>query len=296
MYTAHDQASNTATATQRRVAPRLLAGVVALLMVAAVGATPADAQATRPGDPATAETHFLQLLNAERAAVGAAPLVLDAGLRNDARGWSGVMAAQNRLFHTSTLVEDTARSLPNWQRAGENVGYGFSVETLHNSFVASRAHYDNIVGDFNRIGIGVVYTPTRTWVTFRFAKVSTVDTVAGTTAVSHSVAADQVRRLYLAFFKREPDAGGSQFWVTKLTAGLPLGQVSAEFIKSAEFRSTYGHLTDGQFITMVYRNVLVRDPDTTGYNYWVGQMQRGMGRGSVMTNFSESAEFKRNTA
>jgi uncharacterized protein YkwD len=296
MYTGHDQASNTARATQRRVVPRLLAGVVALLMIAAVGATPAAAQATRPGDPATAETHFLQLLNAERAAVGAAPLVLDAGLRNDARSWSGVMAQQNRLFHTSTLVEDTARSLPNWQRAGENVGYGFSVETLHNSFVASAAHYANIVGDFNRIGIGVVYTPTRTWVTFRFAKVSTVDAVAGTTAVSHSVATDQVRRLYLAFFEREPDSAGSQFWVTKITAGFPLGQISAEFIKSAEFRSTYGSLTDRDFITMVYRNVLGRVPDTGGYDYWVDKMQRGMGRGGIMTNFSESAEFKSTTA
>jgi uncharacterized protein YkwD len=283
----------------RRAAPRLTAGVIAVLLAAAVFATPAGAQATRPGDPAQAENQFLQLLNQERAAAGRAPLQSHPNLVRDARAWSGVMAQQNRLFHTSTLASDTTRSIPDWTRAGENVGRGWSVETLHSSFVASASHYANVVGDFNYVGVGVVYTADRTYVTFRFAKGPTSTVVAGTAAtntVSATEAAGQVRRLYLAFFEREPDSAGSTFWVTKIMEGFPLGQISAEFIKSAEFRTTYGHLTDGQFITMVYKNVLGRAPDASGYDYWVQRMAQGMGRGSVMVNFSESAEFRTKTA
>lgn len=269
------------------------AGVLLVVMLfALVGATPSDAQTTRPGDPAVAEAEFVRLLNQERAKAGRAPLVVHPNLTRDARNWSAVMAPQGTWVHTTDLAGETARSLPNWQRAGENVGYGWSVGSLHTKFVGSSTHYNNMIGDFNYVGIGVVYTSDRTYVTVRFAKAP----VPTTTTVSATVAAEQVRRLYIAFFKREPDAGGSAFWVNKIVNGYPLGQISAEFIKSSEFVTTYGRLSDGQFITMVYQNVMGRTPDSGGYAYWVEKMQQGMGRGGIMTNFSESAEFKAKTA
>lgn len=287
------------TRVGHRPGRRLVATVAALLVAAAVLAAPVDAQATRPGEPTTAEAEFLRLLNQERARAGLGALQSHPNLVRDARGWSGVMARENRHFHTTTLAADTARSVPGWTRAGENVGRGWSIPRLHDAFVASPGHYRNIVGDFNYVGVGVVYTPERTWVTFRFAKGPAGAVVAGTSVeapVSYSVATGQVRRLYLAFFKREPDSAGSTFWVTKVTGGYPLGGIAAEFIKSAEFRTTYGHLSDGQFVNLVYQNVLGRAPDAAGYSYWTQQMSRGMGRGSVMVNFSESAEFKAKTA
>jgi uncharacterized protein YkwD len=286
-------ASNATKATRR-----VVAAVVAVLVAMGVFASPVAAQETRPGNPATAEAEFAQLLNQARASRGLAPLQVHPNLTRDARGWSGVMAQQNRLFHTSTLAGDTAASIPTWSRAGENVGRGWAIRGLHDAFVASPTHWGNIVGDYNYVGVGVVYTSERTWVTFRFAKAAT-DGVAGTstqTPVSQVAIAGQVRRLYLAFFKREPDAAGSSFWVNKVTNGYSLGGIAGEFIKSAEFRATYGHLSDGQFITMVYQNVLGRAPDASGYNYWVQRMGQGMGRGSVMVNFSESAEFRAKTA
>jgi uncharacterized protein YkwD len=294
------------TPAQRHLAPdapraarRVGAAVVAMLVAAAVFAGPVDAQATRPGEPVGAESEFLHLLNQERAKAGLGALQSHPNLVRDARAWSEVMAQQDRLFHTSTLAADTGRSISGWTRAGENVGRGWSIGRLHDAFVASPGHYRNIVGDFNYVGIGVVYTSQRTWVTFRFAKGPASAAVASTSVqapVSYSVATGQVRRLYLAFFKREPDAAGSTFWVTKVTGGYPLGGIADEFVRSAEFRSTYGHLSNGQFVHLVYQNVLGRAPDAAGYDYWIQQMSRGMGRGSVMVNFSESAEFKAKTA
>lgn len=277
-----------------RTVATLLAVTVGLMLLSTA---PASAQATRPTDPTVAEAQFVQLLNQARSGKGLAPLQVHPNLVRDARAWSAVMAPQNRWVHTTTLGEETGRSLPNWRRAGENVGRGWEVQDLHNTFVNSPSHYANMMGDFDYVGIGVVYTSDRTYVTVRFAKVDAA--VAGTSApprVNPAVASGQVRRLYLAFFKREPDAAGSNFWVSKISGGLPLGQISNEFIKSGEFRTTYGHLSDGQFITMVYQNVLGRAPDRAGYDYWVAKMAQGMSRGSVMTNFSESAEFKTKTA
>ncbi len=276
-----------------RMVAALLAVVIAALVLSP---TPAGAQATRPSDPTVAESQFVQLLNQERARAGRSPLQVHPNLVRDARAWSAVMAPQNRWVHTTTLAEETARSLPDWRFAGENVGRGWEVQDLHTTFWNSPSHRGNMLGDFDYVGIGVVYTADRTYVTVRFAKVAAgVAATSGPSNVNPSVASAQVRRLYLAFFKREPDAAGSNFWVTRIAAGLPLGQISNEFIKSGEFRATYGHLTDGQFITMVYQNVLGRAPDRAGYDYWVNQMGRGMSRGSVMTNFSESGEFKAKT-
>ncbi|NNF53829.1 MAG: DUF4214 domain-containing protein [Acidimicrobiales bacterium] len=104
----------------------------------------------------------------------------------------------------------------------------------------------------------------------------------------------QAIRLYLAYFNRLPDNRGLNYWVDVLKQqGAPLAAVSGAFASSAEFRQTYGPLTDPEFVALVYNNVLLRLPDAAGYNYWVQQMRLGLGRGSLMTLFSDSAEFQR---
>lgn len=148
---------------------RFSAVVVVALVATLVWAAPASA-ATRPVDEATQEGEFLWLLNAERGKAGLPPLVSHAGLVADAREWSDVMAAHGDIFHTSTLAADTAASVPDWRRAGENVGMGWSSLSLHQAFYDSTGHRANMLGDYNVVGVGVTHTPQRTFVTFRFAK------------------------------------------------------------------------------------------------------------------------------
>ena len=50
-------------------------------------------------------------------------------------------------------------------------------------------------------------------------------------------------------------------------------------------------MSDRDFVTLVYRNVLSRTPDAGGYGYWLDRMTAGMSRGSLMIGFSESDEF-----
>ena len=111
-----------------------------------------------------------------------------------------------------------------------------------------------------------------------------------TTAPTTSAEA-QVTRLYQAFFLRPPDADGLTYWSGQVNAGVSLQNVASAFVTSDEFVAEYGSLSDTQFVTLVYTNVLNRDPDADGLAFWLGQLAAGVDRGAVMVGFSESAEF-----
>ena len=45
-------------------------------------------------------------------------------------------------------------------------------------------------------------------------------------------------------------------------------------------------------MAVVYRNVLGREPDASGWSYWTAELnQRRLTRGQLMVQFSESTEF-----
>lgn len=102
-----------------------------------------------------------------------------------------------------------------------------------------------------------------------------------------------VIRLYWAYFKRRPDLGGLNYWIGRYRTGTRLIDISQQFARSNEFQTTYGSTTPEQFVTLVYQNVLERNPDSAGLSFWAGRVRSGMPRGQVMTSFSESSEGRR---
>jgi hypothetical protein len=142
-------------------------------------------------EPAAAEVQFLTLVNRVRTGRGQNALVRDPGLDAVARDWSGHMAATfarsgivirpgvkqhtiapdcevDALCHRPNLAEAVGSVEPSWRSAGENVGTGGEVVSLHEAFVASPGHFANIVGTYNRVGVGVVIENGTIWVTFNF--------------------------------------------------------------------------------------------------------------------------------
>ena len=99
-----------------------------------------------------------------------------------------------------------------------------------------------------------------------------------------------VTRLYWSFFHRLPDPSGFTYWVNKHASGTSLRKIANEFAKSSEFKTKYGTVSDTAFITLVYQNVLERQPDAAGLAHWVAKLHDGVSRGEMMTNFSESSE------
>ncbi|HRW39479.1 MAG TPA: DUF4214 domain-containing protein, partial [Aquihabitans sp.] len=99
---------------------------------------------------------------------------------------------------------------------------------------------------------------------------------------------------YSAYFLRPPDKSGFAFWLNRRRSGSwTIAKISANFADSSEFKNRYGSLSNSDFVTLVYQNVLGRAPDSGGLSYWTGQLdQRKKSRGQVMANFSESNEYR----
>jgi Ca2+-binding RTX toxin-like protein len=106
-----------------------------------------------------------------------------------------------------------------------------------------------------------------------------------------------VYRLYKATLNREPDSEGLVGWLGSLDTGEQTIQMEARgFVESAEFRNTYGALSNSQFVTLLYRNVLGREPDQGGLSAWSNALDQGASRADVVVGFSNSSEFRESTA
>lgn len=103
--------------------------------------------------------------------------------------------------------------------------------------------------------------------------------------------AAQVTRLYDTVFDRAPDDAGLTFWTNALRAGVGLDDVAELFVASPEFRDRYGDLGTGDFVNLLYRNVLDREADPEGQAFWTTNLQSGrVDRDDVVLAFSESPE------
>ncbi len=141
-----------------RVARRSIILIALIAMLTAAFAVPAVAGS---------EGSFIAKINASRSANGLAPLESYWDLTDDARAHSNLMASRGELFHSSTLGSATT----GWDRLGENVGVGPDVSTLHAAFMNSATHRNNILGDYNYVGVGVTVDGNGTmWVTVMFMK------------------------------------------------------------------------------------------------------------------------------
>ncbi|MGH1504604.1 MAG: DUF4214 domain-containing protein [Acidimicrobiales bacterium] len=102
---------------------------------------------------------------------------------------------------------------------------------------------------------------------------------------------DSVARLYTAALDREPEQGGFDWWLEEYTQGRwTLPRMAQFFVESPEFQEKYGALDDVAYISQIYRNVLDREPDGEGLDFWAGQMAGGMTRAILLLRFSESPE------
>lgn len=103
----------------------------------------------------------------------------------------------------------------------------------------------------------------------------------------------QVYRLYQAAFNRTPDLEGLGFWVQAARNGASLDAISQSFIASKEFKNLYGeNVSVEKFVLAAYTNVLNRQPDADGYDWWVNTVKNGVVRSVALLGFSESAENK----
>jgi serralysin len=114
-------------------------------------------------------------------------------------------------------------------------------------------------------------------------------------AIDTSGNGGQAYRLYKAAFDRVPDLPGLGYQMNELDKGFSLAQVATAFIASPEFQSLYGSAVDDTaFVTLLYRNVLDREPEAEGLAYHLNDLAHGVTRAQILANFSESPENQAN--
>lgn len=128
--------------------PRRLLTTLAAACLLGVSLTASPATAASP----PLEAEMLALVQQQRVANGLPPLVVSAGLTRAAEAWSDHQLAIGTIQHNPDPGSFLA---PFWLAWGENVGMGPSPEVLMSMFMNSPEHRANILGDYNRIGVGV---------------------------------------------------------------------------------------------------------------------------------------------
>ena len=138
---------------------RQAAGTLALvllligLVAAPVGALDGTSRLAASTEQLAFEAEFLELVNVERTAEGLGTLHRLPVLVEGARGQARAIEEAGYLFHNPNLAEVTT----GWYALGENVGYGPTVQALHQAFMNSPGHRANVLKDsYNYGGVGVV--------------------------------------------------------------------------------------------------------------------------------------------
>jgi len=104
-----------------------------------------------------------------------------------------------------------------------------------------------------------------------------VDASDASLAAAHAQAdqgtATQVAELYAALLDRAPDAAGLAWWTEQLNNGVPMTNIVAGMLGSAEGTALYGSAASSQaFLASFYQTVLGRAPDADGLAFWTSAL------------------------
>ncbi|MDQ3964444.1 MAG: CAP domain-containing protein [Actinomycetota bacterium] len=118
-----------------------------------------------------AEKGFARRINAERSERHLGKLTLDPELSKVARVHTREMVRRSELYHTPS--DKLRKRVTDWIVLGENVGVGGSVSSLHDAFMNSPAHRDNVLhAGYQHLGIGTKRKDGRMWVTVIFEAIT----------------------------------------------------------------------------------------------------------------------------
>ena len=101
---------------------------------------------------------------------------------------------------------------------------------------------------------------------------------------------DFVERCYTVTLERESDPDGFADWKGQLLNGKAVGiEIAYGFLFSPEY--TGKNKSNEDYVTDLYMLFMGREPDTDGFNDWVGQLNNGKTRLEVFAGFANSQEF-----
>lgn len=101
-----------------------------------------------------------------------------------------------------------------------------------------------------------------------------------------------VSRLYTKALDRKYDPVGLDYWCNRICDGVcTIDEASTDgFFHSGEFQAK--NLSNEDYITTLYHTFFDREPDASGFEYWLYRLETGSyNRDAVLAGFSNSPEF-----
>ena len=106
----------------------------------------------------------LGFINQARRQNGRAAVNGDADLMRKAQAWAEHLANIGRLEHSGGNGGVNTSGIANWCGVAENVGFASSTWATHQAFMGSSGHRANVLGNYDRVGTGVVRRGDIVWV------------------------------------------------------------------------------------------------------------------------------------
>ncbi len=88
---------------------------------------------------------------------------------------------------------------------------------------------------------------------------------------------ESLTRLYVSTFNRAPDRAGIDYWLYDSFGGnATLEEIASSFFDQPETKELYPDGTSNrEFVKQIYQNLLDRDPDEEGWDYWIRELDSG---------------------
>jgi hypothetical protein len=102
--------------------------------------------------------------------------------------------------------------------------------------------------------------------------------------------------LYVGVLNRDAEFSGWLFQRNALATGVVNpSQLVRNFVNSQEFGERFGSPTAEEFVTLMYRNILLREPASNEVAFQVAALNAGLTRVQLAENFLNSPEFRNGT-
>ncbi|MBO4946295.1 MAG: DUF4214 domain-containing protein [Lachnospiraceae bacterium] len=98
-------------------------------------------------------------------------------------------------------------------------------------------------------------------------------------------------RIYTKALGRTAEEAGLRYWTQEIQSKrrTPVA-VAEEFFFAPEF--TNKRLSNTEYVKVLYRTFMGREYDQAGLNYWVGRLNKGESRKTVLKSFAGCPEFQ----
>ena len=210
-----------------------------------------------------------------------------------------------RQADTAGLSEWVER-LTSGKNAGEDIARGFIfsneftekntddltyIKTLYRAFFGREADSTGLNTWLNKLEIGVSRSTVLDGFLYseEFSNLSNSYGIDPINTQTTQIKAF-VRRFYSEVLNRSADDAGLTDWSNRLASSKSAGaDIARGFIFSEEFNNR--NTNDVTYLAILYKAFFGREPDKTGFNTWIQEMNTGTSREEVLNGFLFSQEF-----